>query len=604
MRPLLFALLYAALVAPASAADKPVDDTRAQYATRLAQAGDSVEARQALAAWCRKNDLDAEMTKHLEEVIALKSDHGEARRLLGYEKVKGQWLRGEELAKSKGWVAYHGRWMPPREVGRIEQRKKRFREVSRQRSDWANAWELKTEHFKIKSNCPAPIVQELAKSIEDCHAKISQIFKPRKSQPIPLEIFAKQDQFVRESRKAGIPAGPGMLGYFYWGSESGIRCYYAGSLERTLGTLFHECTHLIIRSSYNEPPIWSNEGMAVFFEFARVTDAGFDIKSVPYDRLWHLRDMLKEDKVDLGELVGLRGSFEYSVEYYPQGWGLIHFLLYSNNGKYLGALQKYYELKVRKDPVADFKAVFGTAPADFKAEWEAYIAKLEPANAEELMAAALAAVDYRAEVELAKGYAAQAKAKAPTDWRTLACEARVLLRQAELDNDGEIAAQALAAFDAAFEKRPKSKKPTMRELQFDYERGLACVYTGEIARAVSSAEDILEKDDFNAPAYRLLALALCSGDAQSRDLAEAKEDLALAEDLGPGHENTWVKARIAVAEGKADEAQKLLVQAASEDRFGFGGFLYRREAMRLRARNAGDDVEIIVPGGIVPPGEE
>ncbi len=594
---LILLVAIAALLPRASAAEKPVVDVHAQYEEKLKQTGDSVEARQALALWCRKNDLTAEMTKHLEEVIALKPEHGEARRLLGYEKVKGAWLRGEELAKAKGWVAYHGRWLPPREIARIEARKKRFREVSRQRADWANAWELKTEHFKIKSNCPAPIVQELAKSIEDCHAKISQIFKPRKSAPISLEVFAKQDQFARESGKAGIPVGPGMLGYFYWGSDSGIRCYYAGSLERTLGTLFHECTHLIIRGSYNEPPIWSNEGMAVFFEFARVTDAGFDIKSVPYDRLWHLRDMLKEGQVDLNELVGLRGSFEYGVEYYPQGWGLIHFLLYSNNGKYLGPLQKYYELKARKDPAADFKTIFGVAPGDLKSEWEAYIAKLEPANAEELMAAALAAIDYRADAALAKGYAAQAKEKAPADWRTLACEARVLLRQAELDNDTELAAQALAGFDAAFEKRPKAKKPTIRELQLDYERGLACVFAGDAVRAVSCAEDILEKDDFNAPAYRLLALALCSGDdAKTRDLAEAKEDLALAEDLGPGHENTWVTARIADAEGKDDQAQKLLMQAASEDRFGFGGFLYRREAMRLRARHGDGQIEIVFPG--------
>ncbi len=585
MRRILPVLLLASLLAGAPSAEKPVVDVRARYAERAKQAGDTVEARLALAQWCRKNDLTKEMTAHYEEVIALKPDHAEARRLLGYERIKGQWLRGAELGKAKGWVAYHGRWLPPAEVARIEQRKKRFRELSQQRADWANAWELKTEHFRIRSNCPAPVVQELAQAIERCHEQLSKIFHPRKGQPIPLEVYATQDQFLAGSAAAGFPIGPGVLGYFYYGSSSGIRCFYAGSLDRTLGTLFHECTHLIIHGTYLKPPIWSNEGMAVFFEFARVTDAGFDIKSVPYDRLWHLRDMLKQGKVDLKELVGLRDSFEYGVEYYPQGWGLIHYLLYGGGGRYLGALQKYYDLKVRRDPVADFKAAFGVSPEDLKSDWEAYIAKLEPASADELMAAALAAIEYRGDAELATGYAAQAKEKAPKDWRAIACEARVLLRRAALDNDSQLATQSVAAFDLAFDQRPKSKKPTMRELVLDYERGLACVYAGDCARAVSCAEDILEKDDFNAPAYRLLALALASAGEADRDLAEAKEDLKLAEDLGPCHENTWVAARIAEVEGKDDEALKLLRKAAGDDRFGFGGFLYQREAMRVRSRS-------------------
>ena len=510
-------------------------------------------------------------------------DNLRARRLLGYEKVKGAWLRGEELAKAKGWVKHHGRYMPPREVQRIEARKKRFAEVSAQRADWEKAWELKTAHFKLRSNCPAALVQEVANAMELCHAQLSKIFKPRKAQVIPVDLFATQEQFIEGSAKMGIPVGPGTLGYFYYGSDSGIRCFYAGSLERTLGTIFHEVTHLIIRNAYDEPPTWSNEGMAVFFEYARVTDTGLDIHSVPYDRLWNLRDQLKRGTVKLSELIQVGGSRQYTVEYYPQGWGLIHFLLYGNGGKNLPGLQKFYEQKVRKGALADFKAAFGTTPDEMTKTWEEYIAKLEPSTVDELMSAALAAIDYRGDAELAKGYAAKAIALAPKDWRTVACEARVLMRIAWFEHDAELAAQALERFETAFAARPaaKAKKPSMRDLQLDYERGVAGVIAGDTTRAISSANDILEKDELSAAAYRLLALALATAPEAERNLEEARANLKTANDIGPGHENTYVEARIAEAEGKIPAAIAKLEAAYEDDRFGFGANLYQREIMRL-----------------------
>jgi len=567
----------------AVAAEAP--DPRVQYEAKLAQVKGTADEHLALALWCQRSELLAEMAKHLEAVIGLVPEQPKARRLLGYEKIKGAWLRGADLAKAKGHLLYHGRWLPASEIARIESRKKRFAQLSAQRADWANAWELKTEHFKLRSNCPAPIVQEIAVAIERCHGQLAAIFQPRKAQPIPLEIYATQEQFMRESMRAGIPVSLGTLGYFYYGSESGIRCFYAGSLERTLGVLFHECTHLIIRSAYNEPPIWSNEGMAVFFEFARVSDTGLDIRSIPYDRLWHLRDQLKKGEVNLRTLVSLRGSSEFSVEYYAQGWGLIHYLLYANNGKFMPALQKYYQQKVRRDPIGDFKAAFGASPEELAKPWEEYIAKLEPTSVEELLAAGLAAIDDRGNAELALGYAKQARDKAPKDWRTIALEGRILLRLALLDRDQAQAEKAVEAFDAALAIRPPAKggkKASLRDLQIDYERGLASVTAGDSARAISCAEDILERDDFNAPAYRLLALAMVTAsDPASRDIAEARENLKTANDLGASHENKWVAARIAEAEGDDQAAIDLLHKAASEDLFGFGAQFYQREAMRL-----------------------
>ena len=49
-----------------------------------------------LAKWCRLNNLSQRMQKELELVLRLDPENGEARKLLGHQKVDGKWLTAEE----------------------------------------------------------------------------------------------------------------------------------------------------------------------------------------------------------------------------------------------------------------------------------------------------------------------------------------------------------------------------------------------------------------------------------------------------------------------------------------------------------------------------
>jgi hypothetical protein len=542
--------------------------------------------------------LDAEATAHFTTAMGLEPENAIARKALGFEKVKGVWLSGEELYRAKDWVEYHGRWMPKTDLKRLQARQDRFREESKMRADWANAWELKTQHFRIRSNCPPTVVQDLAKAIEVFYESANRIFNGRRTQIIPVEIFATQEQFQAESAKQGFPVGTGTLGYFYSGGEMGIRCFYAGSLERTQGVIFHECTHLLIRSAYHDVPTWANEGMAVFFELARLTDRGLDIRTVPFDRLWQLKELIDHGEVDLNHLVQLDGSGEYSVEYYPQGWGVIHYLLYGAGGKRLPLLQKFYEMKSRKGPMADFRTIFGCEPKDLFADWKQYIAQLEPATPAQFLAAAAAAIDYAHEPDRALGYLEKGLGTGAADGEQLAIKGHVLLQVARLRNDAALAGDAAAVLAAAVEKRPpeRRRKPRNSDLQVLYEEGLAWIGAGDQAKAVGLAEDILEVNDFHAGAYRLLALAQATAPEGQRDLAEAKANLQVADDLGPGHENEYVRARIAEAEGRLELANKLLADAVEGDLFGFGGAFYRQEQYRIMAKGGKGGIEVVSDG--------
>jgi hypothetical protein len=50
-------------------------------------------------------------TRAHQRVLAADPDHPAARRALGFEKVDGRWLTGDDLFLAKGFVRVHGRWV-------------------------------------------------------------------------------------------------------------------------------------------------------------------------------------------------------------------------------------------------------------------------------------------------------------------------------------------------------------------------------------------------------------------------------------------------------------------------------------------------------------
>ncbi|MFP6693441.1 MAG: hypothetical protein VB875_10510, partial [Pirellulales bacterium] len=73
--------------------------------------GDTIEGQWKLAEWCRDNGLMAQRDAHLQRVVEMDPDHGEARRLLGFDRVGDRWMTRDEVMKSRGYVKHNGRWV-------------------------------------------------------------------------------------------------------------------------------------------------------------------------------------------------------------------------------------------------------------------------------------------------------------------------------------------------------------------------------------------------------------------------------------------------------------------------------------------------------------
>ncbi|HZL87317.1 MAG TPA: hypothetical protein VFB96_02985 [Pirellulaceae bacterium] len=97
----------------------------AEYERIAPTFGDNVDDQWQLAQWCRQHRLDAQWRKHLERIIELDSNHRQARALLGYVSIGGQWVTKEGHRRDEGYELYRGRWRRPQEIELLERKNKR-----------------------------------------------------------------------------------------------------------------------------------------------------------------------------------------------------------------------------------------------------------------------------------------------------------------------------------------------------------------------------------------------------------------------------------------------------------------------------------------------
>jgi hypothetical protein len=107
---------------------QPVKPELAEYEKVRRQYPDTVQGQLQLADWCREHKLADQKNTHLERVLQLDPDQPEARRLLGYRKVKDQWMTHDEEMADRGYVKRTVRgttkWLSPVEAELEESREK------------------------------------------------------------------------------------------------------------------------------------------------------------------------------------------------------------------------------------------------------------------------------------------------------------------------------------------------------------------------------------------------------------------------------------------------------------------------------------------------
>lgn len=312
------------------------------------------------------------------EVLYFDPDHEQARTQLGYERFGELWTTPFSARKLKSGFIWHDQfgWLPQTHKARYEKGERCYRTnwmtAAREasiRQDFSNAWEVETDHYRVKTNVSLERGVEIAKALEVFHKYFRSTFDgffnspeqlkkaAKPSRPFEIHFFRTQDEYVNRLKKnnpqIGITNGIYMpddrVAYFYESPE--------GDVE---STLYHEATHQILYELHSQPRqigqhdhFWVVEGIACYMESFRRKEGGFSIGDPAYIRFQNARDRA----IGEGYLVPLArfsemGKLAFQADpnikkNYSQAAGLAHFFMHFGDGRYRDALVQHLELLYR-----------------------------------------------------------------------------------------------------------------------------------------------------------------------------------------------------------------------------------------------------------------
>lgn len=310
-------------------------------------------------------------------------DHVSARKLLGYVRHGDEWVTpfaAKMLREQNVWTEEFG-WVKKSHVDRYRagERLVLGKWVSAEkeaeiRRDFRHAWEIRTDHFLIKTNHSREKGLELGRALEDFYEIFFETFAgffntPEQLQklfdgggaeakavakPYVVHYYRNRQEYLDRLKPqfpqievtngiyltTGTSAAPGRVAHFYYDSNANNEA-----------TLFHEATHQLFYESHpanrqigEHDHFWIIEGIACYMESFQRGAQGVSLGDPKYIRFTGARyNLLKENYyVPLREFMGM-GMREFQnhpqlVKNYTQASGLAHFFMHDANGRYREAL--------------------------------------------------------------------------------------------------------------------------------------------------------------------------------------------------------------------------------------------------------------------------
>jgi hypothetical protein len=98
-----------------------VSEAESEYQRLLPEMPDTAAGHEAMAKWCQERGLNGQKDFHWQHVLRHDPDHAEARRVLGYNRIGGRWIRAEDFMQAQGYIRYKGAWRLPQQVATEQQ---------------------------------------------------------------------------------------------------------------------------------------------------------------------------------------------------------------------------------------------------------------------------------------------------------------------------------------------------------------------------------------------------------------------------------------------------------------------------------------------------
>jgi len=245
-----------------------------------------------------------------------------------------------------------------------------------------------TEHYVIKTDVSEKAAKNAGKAMEQLYKVFTEIFRPENDKvdsKTEVVIFAKEEDFRRLAGLDATGAPKGQLGFFRAmpDGQTQIATYRReGDEFGTMNTLYHEATHqfllLVMGGPKKAPPLWLNEGLAVYFENSRWENGVFKTGIIPNERLAVLQKALRAGLcVHLADLMK-RGKDTYDALCYSESWSLIYFFIKSDGGAHAKRFAEYFKmLREGKDPDEAFKTCFTADLDKLERAWKKFVLEIK-----------------------------------------------------------------------------------------------------------------------------------------------------------------------------------------------------------------------------------
>jgi hypothetical protein len=358
----------------------------------------------------------------LEEVVRQDPDHAKARGILGYKLRNKEWITpfaNEQLEKGNVWDDTFG-WLPKDHVAKYKAGK-RYRngrwmtadqetEICR---DFRQAWQVRTDHYLVRTNYSLERGVEIAKKLEQFHdffmqtfasffstpEQMQKLFQSRASnanltsrlRPYRVDYYRTREEYVQRLIKK-VPQIRITNGLYFTGDR--VAYFYYDPQMPNQDTLFHEATHQLFyenehrdRAVAMDANFWIVEGIACFMESYHTENGQSVVGDPKHPRILAARHRVIVDNYyiplerfsEMG-MTAFQSSREISKNY-SQAAGLAYFFMLYGGGRYRDALTEHLSEIYRAGPrqrqaVHSLQDLTGIAFGDLDQQYENFMRQL------------------------------------------------------------------------------------------------------------------------------------------------------------------------------------------------------------------------------------
>ena len=212
---------------------------------------------------------------------------------------------------------------------------------------------VRTKNFFMIGNAGEKEIRQVGLRLEQFREVFTRLFpNMRFNTPVPTTVVV----FKSHSSYGPFKPQSNTAGYFQAGPDVNYITLTTelNGEQDPFNVIFHEYTHLLVNNTFENAPLWFNEGLAEYYSTFKITDdrkigLGYPISNHVY--------LLRDSK-----MLPLRTLFEVDHKsphyneskkqgiFYAQSWALMHYLLIGKTGK-AEQLTKFLELQTANVPM-------------------------------------------------------------------------------------------------------------------------------------------------------------------------------------------------------------------------------------------------------------